>query len=65
MDYGWFRVETKVKFTLGIRANIQPKSSIPIGAKVEINPKGFKVRIKAEIEKKKKLFNLPQVLIKC
>jgi len=27
-------------------------SSIPIGAKVEISPKGFQVRVKAEIEKK-------------
>jgi hypothetical protein len=28
-------------FTLGVRANVQPKSSIPIGAKVEFGPKGF------------------------
>jgi len=54
-------LETKAHFTLGVRANVQPKSSIPIGAKVEISPKGFTVRAKAEIEKK--LFNLPQVLI--
>jgi hypothetical protein len=27
---------TKDRFTLGIRANVQPKSSIPIGTKVEI-----------------------------
>jgi len=31
----------KAHFTLGVRANVQPKSSIPIGAKVEIGPKGF------------------------
>jgi hypothetical protein len=28
-----------------------PKSSISIGAKVEISPKGFTLRVKAEIEK--------------
>jgi hypothetical protein len=51
------------------RANVQPKSSIPIGAKVEISPKlGFTLGVKAEIEKKK-LFHrpppppAPQVLI--
>jgi hypothetical protein len=38
-------------FTLGVRANVQPKSSIPIGAKVEISPKGFTLGVKAEIEK--------------
>ncbi len=32
---------TKNHFTLGVWANVQPKSSIPIGAKVEISPKGF------------------------
>ncbi len=26
-------------FTLGVRADVQPKSSIPIGSKVEIGPK--------------------------
>jgi hypothetical protein len=44
--------------------NHQPKSSISIGAKVEISPKGLTLGIKAEIgggKKKKKLFNLPQV----
>jgi hypothetical protein len=44
----------KAHFTLRVRANIQPKSSIPIGAKVEIRPKGFTLKVKA--------FNLPQVL---
>jgi hypothetical protein len=52
----------KAHFTLGVRANVQPKSSIPIGAKVEISPKGLTLGIKAEIGKKKKnkLFNLPK-----
>jgi hypothetical protein len=31
---------------------VQPKSSIPIGAKVEIGPKGSTLGVKAEIEKK-------------
>jgi hypothetical protein len=44
--------ETKACFTLGVRANVQPKSSIPIGAKVKISPKGFTLGVKAEIEKK-------------
>jgi hypothetical protein len=30
-------------------ANVQPESSIPIGAKVEIGPKGFTLGVKAEI----------------
>jgi hypothetical protein len=38
-------------------ANVQTKSSIPVGAKVEISPKRFTLGVKAEIEKK--LFNLP------
>jgi hypothetical protein len=41
----------KVRFTLGVRANVQPKSSIPIDAKVEISPTGFTLGVKAEIEK--------------
>jgi len=52
---------TKSHFTLGVRANVQTKSSIPIGAKVEISPNGFTLGVKAEIEKK--LFSLLQVLI--
>jgi hypothetical protein len=28
-------------FTLGVRADVQPKSNISIGAKVEFGPKGF------------------------
>jgi hypothetical protein len=31
----------KDEFTLGVSKNVQPKSSIPIGAKVEITPKGL------------------------
>jgi hypothetical protein len=29
------------RFTLGVRANVQPKSRILIGVKVEISPKGL------------------------
>jgi hypothetical protein len=43
--------KTKAHFTLGVKANVQLKSSIPIGAKVEISPKGFKLGVKAEIGK--------------
>jgi hypothetical protein len=32
-------------------ADVQPKSIIPIDAKVEIGPKGFTLGIKVEIEK--------------
>jgi hypothetical protein len=39
-------------FTLGVKANVQLKSSISIGAKVEIStPKGFTLGVNAEIEK--------------
>jgi hypothetical protein len=42
----------KAHFTPGVKANLQLKSSIPIGGKVEISPKGFTLReSKAEIEK--------------
>ncbi len=41
----------EARFTLGVRANVQPKSSIPIGAKVEIKPEGFTLGVKADIEK--------------
>jgi len=40
---------------------LNPKSTIPIGAKVEISPKGFTRGVKVEIEKKH--CDLPQVLI--
>jgi len=39
----------KAHFTLGVEANVQLKSSIPIGAKVEISPKGFTLGVKAKI----------------
>jgi hypothetical protein len=42
----------KAPFTLGVRANVQLKSSIPIGAKLKSAPKGFTLGVKAEIEKK-------------
>jgi len=53
----------KAHFTLGVKANVQLISSIPIGAKVEISPKGFTLGVKAEIQKI--FFNLPQVTNKC
>jgi hypothetical protein len=37
--------------TLGVKANVQLKSSIPIDAKVEISPKDFTLGVKAKIEK--------------
>jgi hypothetical protein len=46
---GLFRIEAH--FTEVVKAKVQPKSSIPINAKVEISPKGFTIRVKAEIEK--------------
>jgi hypothetical protein len=55
---------SKARFTLGVRANVHPKSSISIGSKVEIGPKGFALGVKTEIEKKK-FFNLPLVTNKC
>ncbi len=33
--------DAKACFTLGVRADVQPKPSIPIAVKVEISPKGF------------------------
>jgi hypothetical protein len=47
----WLSLHSRVKarFTLGVRADVQPKSSIPIGAKVEIIPKGFTFGVKADI----------------
>jgi hypothetical protein len=47
--------ETKACYTLGVRANVQPKSSFPIGAKVEISPKGFTLEVKSEIGKNKSI----------
>ncbi len=48
---------------LGVDANVQLKSSISIGAKVEISPKSFILGFKAEIEK---IFSItPQDTNKC
>jgi len=47
IDHG----RSKAPFTLGVRASVQPKSSIPIGAKVGINPRDFTLGVKAEVEK--------------
>jgi hypothetical protein len=44
---------------LEFRANVQPESSIPIGAKVKIRPKGFTLGVQAEIEKS--FSKMPQV----
>jgi hypothetical protein len=38
---------------------VQLKSSIPIGGKVEISPKGLTLGVKAETQNN--IFNLPQV----
>jgi hypothetical protein len=46
------RLSKKTHFTQGVKAKVQLKSSIPIGAKVEIIPKGFTLGIKAKIQKK-------------
>jgi len=53
--------DTKAGFTLGVRADVQPRLGIPIGAKVEIGPKGFTPGVKTEIEK---IFSIcPKLLI--
>jgi hypothetical protein len=44
-------LESKARFTLGVKANVQLKSSISIAAKVEITPKCFTLGVKFEIEK--------------
>jgi hypothetical protein len=46
-----FSCSTKPHFTQGVMANVQLKSSIPFGAKVETSFKGFVLRVKAEIAK--------------
>jgi hypothetical protein len=38
-------------FTLGVRADVQPKLSIPIGAKVEFDPKGFTLESRLKYKK--------------
>jgi hypothetical protein len=53
--------ETQAHFTLRVWADVQSKSSIPIGSKVEIGPKGFTRRVKTELEKK--IYNLLKFLI--
>jgi hypothetical protein len=53
----------KAHFTLGVRANVQPKSSIPIDAKVEISPKGFTLGVKAELYGKKIFSICPKLLL--
>jgi hypothetical protein len=51
----------QARFTRGVRAHVQPKSSIPIGEKVEISPNGFTLGVKAELEK---IFSIcPKLLI--
>jgi hypothetical protein len=37
-------------FKLGVKANVELKLNIPIGAKVEIHPKGFTQGVKAKVE---------------
>jgi hypothetical protein len=46
---GLFTIEAH--FTQVVKAKVQPKLSIPIGAKVEISPKGFTIQVKVKIEK--------------
>ncbi len=53
-------VKLVARFTLGVGANVQTKSSIPISAKVEISPKGFLYTRRSQ-----GLFNLPKVTNKC
>jgi hypothetical protein len=50
LSLGPLKPYTKARFTLGIMADNQPKSSIPIGAKVEFSPKGFTLGVKAKLE---------------
>jgi hypothetical protein len=58
----WCCSNSEDRFTLEVKANVQLKSSIPIGAKLEIAPKGFTLGgIKAEIEN---IFSIcPKLLI--
>jgi hypothetical protein len=48
---------TKPHFTLGVKAKVELKSSIPIDAITEIRPKGFTLGVKTK--KRKQFFNLP------
>jgi hypothetical protein len=46
---------------VGVRADVQPKSSVPIGAKVEISLKDCTLGVEAEL---KKIFSIcPKLLI--
>ncbi len=45
-------LESKARFTLVVKANVQLKSSIYIAAKVEISPKGFTLGVKANVQLK-------------
>ncbi len=51
--YGKCRIHDDIEahFRQGVKANVQLKLNIPIGAKVEIRPKGLTIGVKAEIEK--------------
>jgi hypothetical protein len=51
LSLGALKPYTKARFTLRVRADVQPRSGIPIGAKVEISTKGFTLGVKAELEK--------------
>jgi len=54
---GWL----KLSVASGVRAYVQLKSSIPIGGKVEISPKGFTLGVEAALEK---IFSIcPKLLI--
>jgi hypothetical protein len=44
-----FSLNFEAHFIEGVKAKVQLKSSIPIGAKVKISPKGFTPGVKAEI----------------
>jgi hypothetical protein len=52
MSRAIYPVPVEAHFPLGVKADVQLKSSMPIGAKVEISPKGFTLGVKAEREKK-------------
>jgi hypothetical protein len=47
--------QTLGRFTLGVRADVQPKSSIPIDAKVEISPHRLYSRSQGRTKKKSNL----------
>jgi hypothetical protein len=55
----------KARFTLGVRANVQPKSSIPIGVKVETAPRALQGPFRSQGGQEIFFPNLPQVTNKC